>query len=110
MRELEAERARVAKAEREAAADVAATRRRAAPRLGEAVAAHLRELAIPAARIDVVGAGEVAARRTAFQALYAEASSEAQAIRRYVGDNGTATLLSSESYPQAHAFVKGETP
>jgi uncharacterized protein (DUF1501 family) len=41
-------------------------------------------------------------KRTAFNALYAEAAAESQPIRSYVGDTGLATLLSSESYPQAH--------
>ena len=41
-------------------------------------------------------------KRTAFQALYNEAAGEAQPIRSYLGDSGNATLLSSESYPQAH--------
>ena len=40
-------------AEREAAAVVGAARRAAAPRLGEAVEANLRELAMPRARLDV---------------------------------------------------------
>lgn len=41
-------------------------------------------------------------KRSAFQALYNEAAGEAQPIRSYLGDSGNATLLSSESYPQAH--------
>jgi uncharacterized protein (DUF1501 family) len=41
-------------------------------------------------------------KRSTFQALYNEAAGEAQPIRSYVGDSGNATLLSSESYPQAH--------
>jgi len=49
-------------------------------------------------------------KRTAFQALYAEAAAESQPIRSYVGDTGLATLLSSESYPQAHDVWEAERP
>lgn len=51
---------------------------------------------------DFGGNSERNRKRTAFNALYAEAAAEAQPIRGYLGDTGLATLLSSESYPQAH--------
>jgi uncharacterized protein (DUF1501 family) len=49
-------------------------------------------------------------KRTAFQALYGEAAGESQPIRSYLGDTGLATLLSSESYPQAHTVWEAERP
>jgi uncharacterized protein (DUF1501 family) len=59
---------------------------------------------------DFGDSNEQDAKRTAFQALYAEAAAEAQAIRSYVGDSGSATLLSSESYPQAHDLYETDRP
>jgi uncharacterized protein (DUF1501 family) len=59
---------------------------------------------------DFGDSNEQDAKRTAFQALYAEAAAEAQAIRSYVGDSGGATLLSSESYPQAHDLYETDRP
>ena len=47
-------------------------------------------------------------KRAAFQALYGEAAAEALAIRGYLGDSGSATLLSSESYPSAHDIYETE--
>jgi DNA repair protein RecN (Recombination protein N) len=51
--ELEAERAAVADEAARAAAAVAATRRKHAKRLGKAIEEHLRELALPRARVEV---------------------------------------------------------
>jgi len=59
---------------------------------------------------DYGDASETAAKRAAFQALYAEASGEAQALRNYVGNSGGATLVSSESYPQAHDLYVTDRP
>ncbi len=42
------------------------------------------------------------AKRDTFQSLYDNAVADAQPLRSYLGSSGTATLLSSESYPQAH--------
>jgi uncharacterized protein (DUF1501 family) len=42
---------------------------------------------------------DVSAKRDAFAALYAAAGSSLQPTASYVGDSGTATLVSSESYP-----------
>jgi uncharacterized protein (DUF1501 family) len=43
------------------------------------------------------------AKRTAFLALCAKASSSLHPTFKYIGDSGTSTLLSSESYPQVEA-------
>ncbi|HVF32491.1 MAG TPA: DNA repair protein RecN [Acidimicrobiales bacterium] len=56
--ELEAERAEVEAGRRVAASAVAASRRAAAPELAAAVQAHLRELALPRAAVEVAVAGE----------------------------------------------------
>jgi len=47
-------------------------------------------------------------KRTAFNAIYGEAAAESQPIRSYLGDTGLATLLSSESYPDAHDVWEAE--
>jgi uncharacterized protein (DUF1501 family) len=49
-------------------------------------------------------------KRTAFQQLYNAAGAEAQPMRSYLGNTGSTTLLSSESYPQAHAAWEAERP
>jgi uncharacterized protein (DUF1501 family) len=48
--------------------------------------------------------GDETAKRTAFHSLYtmAKAPSDPQALLRYVGSSGFATLLSAESYPDLH--------
>src|SRR5262249_22016014 len=46
------------------------------------------------------------AKRTAFQDLYDGAVADAQPLRNYLGSSGGATLLSSESYPQAHSLYQ----
>ncbi|MBW3649680.1 MAG: DNA repair protein RecN [Actinobacteria bacterium] len=56
--ELEVARVAATSEWAEAAAVVAAARRRAAPRLASAVEAHLRELALPSARFEVEVAGD----------------------------------------------------
>jgi DNA repair protein RecN (Recombination protein N) len=56
--ELERERATVERQQAKAAAAVAATRRRAAPELAAAVQAHLRELALPRAVVEVAVGGD----------------------------------------------------
>lgn len=57
---------------------------------------------------DFGNGSETNRKRTAFQALYAEAAGESQPIRSYLGDTGLATLLSSESYPEAHDVWEAE--
>jgi uncharacterized protein (DUF1501 family) len=52
--------------------------------------------------------GDQDAKRTAFQDLYDNAVADAQPLRNYLGDSGTATLLSSESYPQAHGLYEND--
>jgi uncharacterized protein (DUF1501 family) len=46
------------------------------------------------------------AKRSAFQDLYDNAVADAQPLRNYLGNSGGATLLSSESYPQAHGLYE----
>jgi hypothetical protein len=46
------------------------------------------------------------AKRSAFQDLYDNAVADAQPLRNYLGNSGGATLLSSESYPQAHGLYQ----
>lgn len=55
---LEAERSVALEAERSAAAEVARVRRAGAPALGELVERHLRELAMPHARVEIRVTGE----------------------------------------------------
>jgi uncharacterized protein (DUF1501 family) len=50
------------------------------------------------------------AKRDAFLALCNEASASAQATQKYIGDIGTATLLSSESYPPLHDLYQADRP
>jgi uncharacterized protein (DUF1501 family) len=45
---------------------------------------------------------DVPARRAAFAALCASATGGTHPTQIYIGDSGTATLVSSESYPEAH--------
>jgi len=47
-------------------------------------------------------AGDEAAKRQAFADLCMAASGGAQVSQIYIGDSGTATLISSESYPHVH--------
>jgi uncharacterized protein (DUF1501 family) len=46
------------------------------------------------------------AKRDTFQSLYDNAVADPQPLRNYLGSSGTATLLSSESYPQAHGLYE----
>jgi len=57
---------------------------------------RLRDLGFP---YDNPSSSDLAAKRAAFAALYAAAGGSAQSALHYLGDNGTATLLASESYP-----------
>jgi uncharacterized protein (DUF1501 family) len=60
---------------------------------------RLRDFGFP---YDGISNDDVPLKRTAFEQLYAQAAGNAQPIRSYLGNTGEATLLSSESYPQAH--------
>jgi uncharacterized protein (DUF1501 family) len=60
---------------------------------------QLRDLRFP---YDEFSSGDQARKRAAFMALHAAASAVAQPTVQYIGDSGTATLLSSESYPALH--------
>ena len=60
---------------------------------------RLRDFGFP---YDDFAPDDEAAKRQAFTALCAAASGGAQPSEIYLGDSGTATLLSSESYPPLH--------
>lgn len=60
---------------------------------------RLQEFGFP---YDEFDGSDVAAKRQAFADLCAAASAGAQASQIYLGDSGTATLVSSESYPPLH--------
>ncbi len=68
---------------------------------------RLRDLGFP---YDHVSGGDLAAKRAAFAALCASAGSSAQPGLRYLGTNGTATLLASESYPALDDLYVGDRP
>ena len=57
---------------------------------------------------DDFDTGDNAAKREAFAGLAAAASAGGQASQVYVGDNGTATLTSSESYPPLDGLYKAD--
>ncbi len=59
---------------------------------------------------DDAYADDVAAKRQAFSALCAAASSGAQPSDIYIGNSGTATLTSSESYPPLHDLYHHDRP
>ena len=50
------------------------------------------------------------AKRATFQDLYDNAVADAQPLRNYLGNSGSATLLASESYPQAHSRYQHDRP
>jgi uncharacterized protein (DUF1501 family) len=50
--------------------------------------------------------GDDGFRRAAFDALYASASASPQAALNFLGKGGTATLVSSESYPPLHGLYQ----
>jgi len=68
---------------------------------------RLREFGFP---YDDFADSDVAAKRAAFSALCAAASSGAQPSAVYIGDTGTATLVSSESYPPLHRLYQTDRP
>ena len=47
--------------------------------------------------------GDEAARRAAFEALYASAQGNANPILEYIGNSGSSTLLATDSYPPLHS-------
>ncbi|HEY2388024.1 MAG TPA: DUF1501 domain-containing protein [Candidatus Binatia bacterium] len=57
---------------------------------------RLRDLGFP---YDGASDADIPAKRAAFAALCASAAGSAQPGLQYIGSNGTATLLASESYP-----------
>jgi uncharacterized protein (DUF1501 family) len=57
---------------------------------------------------DGFDSGDDGAKRDAFAALAAAASASGQASQVYIGDNGTATLTSSESYPPLDGIYKAD--
>ena len=68
---------------------------------------RLRDFGFP---YDDFNGSDQTAKRAAFEQLYGEAAGESHPLRSYLGDTGAATLLSSESYPQAHGLWEGERP
>jgi uncharacterized protein (DUF1501 family) len=62
---------------------------------------RLRDFGFP---YDDFDPGDVDAKRQAFADLCAAASAGAQTSQIYLGDSGTATLTSSESYPPLHSL------
>jgi len=68
---------------------------------------RLRNFGFP---YDAIDDDDVPFKRTAFEELYDQASASAQPLRSYLGNTGEATLLSSESYPQAHDAWELERP
>ncbi len=59
---------------------------------------------------DGFDTADTPAKRNAFEQLYTQAAGNAQPIRQYMGTTGLTTLLSSESYPQAHEVWRTERP
>jgi uncharacterized protein (DUF1501 family) len=59
---------------------------------------------------DYFDGGDDAAKRAGFLALCNAASGNAQPAIKYIGESGTATLLSSESYPALDALYVGDRP
>jgi uncharacterized protein (DUF1501 family) len=57
---------------------------------------------------DDFDSGDNDAKRDAFAALAAAASAGGNASQVYIGDNGSATLSSSESYPPLDGLYKGD--
>ncbi len=51
---------------------------------------------------------DVTAQQTAFDALYVQASSGAQPTQIYIGNNGSATLVASNSYPSLHGSYESD--
>lgn len=68
---------------------------------------RLRDLRFP---YDDVSSDDIAAKRAAFAALYGGASAGSQSTIHYLGDNGTATLLASESYPALNDLYVNDRP
>lgn len=77
---------------------------RVAPELAQAATSVLafHEVAAAGFPYDTEYPGDIAAKRTAFDALYAEARSSLQSEMLLLGNSGSATLTASESYPPLH--------
>jgi uncharacterized protein (DUF1501 family) len=68
---------------------------------------RLRDLGFP---YDDASNDDIPAKRAAFAALCASAGSSAQPGLQYIGTNGTATLLASESYPALDDLYVNDRP
>ncbi len=59
---------------------------------------------------QITGDDDDTFRRAAFDALYQAATGTAQPTFSYIGNSGSATLLSSESYPLLHSLYETNRP
>ncbi len=66
---------------------------------------RLRDFGFP---YDPYDSGDDNAKRTAFLALCGNAIGNAQASMKFVGNSGNATMISTESYPQAHTIYRAD--